>query len=267
MATNLTTQPPVITGEKPIVESPIVESLIAPAKSPTAAAIAAAEPVAYRRVYVWELPVRIFHWLNALCIVVLAATGYLIGNPQAIFNAPEAYRQYWFGWVRFLHFAAAYIFLFNFIFRIYWSFAGNEYARWSAYLTYKRAQFKDLWGVITTDIVPIHLHGKVAVGHNYLASLSYIGVFFISLLQVITGFALYAGMTDFFLPRLFTWAIPLFGTDAVVRQWHHLLMWAFVVFTLIHIYLVFYHDWVEGRGTTSSIIGGWKFEKDEDLQG
>ena len=55
-------------------------------------------------------------------------------------------------------------------------------------------------------------------------------------------------------------------SDAVVRQWHHLLMWAFVVFTMIHIYLVFYHDWVEGRGTTSSIIGGWKFEKDEDLR-
>jgi Ni/Fe-hydrogenase 1 B-type cytochrome subunit len=42
------------------------------------------------------------------------------------------------------------------------------------------------------------------------------------------------------------------------------MMWVFVVFSLIHIYLVFYHDYVEGRGGTSSMVGGWKFiEKSE----
>jgi len=25
-----------------------------------------------------------------------------------------------------------------------------------------------------------------------------------------------------------------------------------------HVYLAFYHDYIEGRGTVSSIIGGWK---------
>ena len=32
-------------------------------------------PQAYRRIYVWELPVRAFHWLNALAIVTLGVTG------------------------------------------------------------------------------------------------------------------------------------------------------------------------------------------------
>ncbi len=32
-------------------------------------------------VYVWEVPVRIWHWVMALCMVVLAVTGYLIGTP------------------------------------------------------------------------------------------------------------------------------------------------------------------------------------------
>lgn len=220
----------------------------------------------YRRVYVWELPVRIFHWLNALMIVVLAATGYLIGNPQAIFSAPEAYQQYWFGWIRFAHFAAAYIFFFNFLIRVYWSFAGNEYSHWNTYIPHRKEQFRDLWRVLTTDIIPVHLRGKVAVGHNMLASLTYFGLFLIFLLQAVTGFALYASMSNAFLPRLFAWVVPLFGGDAWVRQWHHLLMWFFIVFTIIHLYLVFYHDVIEGRGTTSSIIGGWKFEKDEDLK-
>ena len=36
-----------------------------------------------QRVYVWQLAVRFFHWINALCIVVLGVTGYVIGNPIA----------------------------------------------------------------------------------------------------------------------------------------------------------------------------------------
>ena len=44
-----------------------------------------------------------------------------------------------------------------------------------------------------------------------------------------------------------------------MRQWHHLLMWFFPVFIITHVYLVLYHDYVEGRGGLSSIVGGWKF--------
>jgi Ni/Fe-hydrogenase 1 B-type cytochrome subunit len=36
-------------------------------------------------------------------------------------------------------------------------------------------------------------------------------------------------------------------------------MWGFIFFSLIHIYLVFYHDWLEGRGEVSSMFGGYKF--------
>ena len=32
-----------------------------------------------------------------------------------------------------------------------------------------------------------------------------------------------------------------------------------MVFTIVHVYLVFYHDYVEGHGVISSIVGGWKF--------
>ena len=53
-----------------------------------------------REIYVWELPVRIFHWANAVAIVVLCVTGYLIGNPPAIQHATPPEANYWFGWVR-----------------------------------------------------------------------------------------------------------------------------------------------------------------------
>ncbi len=46
--------------------------------------------VTTQRVYVWELPVRFYHWINAAAVVVLAITGYLIGRPLAIQSATEA---------------------------------------------------------------------------------------------------------------------------------------------------------------------------------
>lgn len=224
------------------------------------------QSIPYRRVYVWELPVRIYHWLNALCIVLLIATGYLIGNPQAIFSANEAYQQYWFGWVRFIHFATSYIFVLNFAFRIYWGFVGNRYAKWDRFILYRPKQWKELWETIKVDVLQAKVHGRSVIGHNNLAGLSYFFTFLIFLLQAFTGFTLYSGMSKSFPPSLLAWAVPLFGGDAVVRQWHHLFMWFFIVFIIVHIYLVFYHDYFEGRGTTSSIIGGWKFERDDNIQ-
>ena len=38
-------------------------------------------PVEYRRVYVWELPVRAYHWINAIALTLLCVTGFLIGHP------------------------------------------------------------------------------------------------------------------------------------------------------------------------------------------
>ena len=73
-------------------------------------------------------------------------------------------------------------------------------------------------------------------------------------------------MSTSFLPRMFAWAVPLLGGDFAVRQWHHMFLWFFVIFTLIHVYLVFYHDYVEGRATTSSMAGGWKFERTDVLE-
>jgi Ni/Fe-hydrogenase 1 B-type cytochrome subunit len=40
-------------------------------------------------------------------------------------------------------------------------------------------------------------------------------------------------------------------------------MWIFILFVIVHVYLVFYHDYVEGRGEVSSMFGGWKFIEEE----
>ncbi len=80
-----------------------------------------------RRVYVWEKPVRMYHWLNATVILVLIATGFYIANPIVINSNREASDLFLMGWVRTIHFIAAYIFLFNFLFRIYWGFVLEKF--------------------------------------------------------------------------------------------------------------------------------------------
>jgi len=213
--------------------------------------------------YVWELPVRFYHWVNALCIVILCITGFIIADPPAILSTTEATFAYWFGYVRFIHFIAAFVFLFNFLFRIYWGFVGNDFSSWKNFIPYRKSQWEEIFEVIKVDILQFKTKPIESIGHNALASVIYFGLFIAFLLQCLTGFGLYAQMSKAFLPKMFAWVIPLFGGDLSVRFIHHILMWFFIIFAIVHVYLVLYHDYIERRGVTSSIIGGWKFIEEE----
>lgn len=213
----------------------------------------------FPRVYVWELPVRFYHWVNALCILVLTVTGVIIAHPPAIASAAEASFSYWFGINRFIHFACAYVFFFNFVFRIYWGFVGNQYADWRNFFPLRRSQLREAVNVLRVDILQANDKPIMAVGHNAVAYFTYFVMFLVFVFQVVSGFAMYASMSTSWFPQLFSWAVPLFGGDYALRQWHYLAMWFFILFTMVHVYLVFYHDYVEGHGVMSSMVGGWKF--------
>lgn len=216
-----------------------------------------------RRVFVWELPVRIYHWLNAAAILVLVATGLYIGNPFALQSNKEAAELFNMGYVRLIHFIAAYIFLFNFLFRIYWGFVGNKYADWKNFIPTNKKFFGEFWHVIKMDILMLKGKEHMSVGHNAVAGFTYFLMFIAFLVQCLTGFGLYSSMSHWWFPQLFAWVPALFGGDIVVRQIHHWATWFFVLFTIVHVYLVFYHDYVEGRGEISSMGGGWKFIEEE----
>jgi Ni/Fe-hydrogenase 1 B-type cytochrome subunit len=223
----------------------------------------------FKRVYVWELPVRIFHWANALAITVLAITGFIIADPPAIMSGAEASDQFWFGTVRFIHFSTAYIFLVVMILRIYWAFVGNKYASWRAFLPLTRKARKNIGHVLKVDVLlgmdKEHRLGNLAIGHNALAGISYVVLFVFAWVMIITGFGLYAPMSSWFADDLFGWVIPLFGDDFTVRLIHHVTTWLMILFVMIHVYLVFYHDWLEGRGEVSSMFSGYKFVLSERL--
>jgi Ni/Fe-hydrogenase 1 B-type cytochrome subunit len=221
----------------------------------------------YYQLYVWELPMRFFHWINALCVFVLGVTGYLIAKPIPILSAGDASSQYLFGTNRFIHFVFAYIFTLNFIGRLYWGFVGNSYARWKNLFPRSKGKWREVLQVVCMDILLICRLPIKSTGVNALAGIIYSFMYLAIIFQIFSGFALYSVMNPGWFPRLFSWMIPLMGGVAVVKHWHHLFTWVFVAFTIMHIYLSWYHDYLEGRGTISSMIGGWKFiEKTPEMQ-
>lgn len=216
-----------------------------------------------REIYVWELPVRFFHWINALCIVVLCITGYIIGDPPAIQHATEAIDNYWFGYVRFTHQATGMLFVVNILYRVFWAFAGNRFANWRNFVPLTKPQWISIFKTLKVDIFLLTKHPVYDIGHNSLAATTYFGLFLLSIVQALTGFMMMFVTTNNVGEPATTWM--LFGLNGffVVRYIHHFLMWAFVLFMIIHVYLVFYHDYIERNGIASSMIGGWKFIRED----
>jgi Ni/Fe-hydrogenase 1 B-type cytochrome subunit len=223
----------------------------------------------YKRVYVWEKPVRFFHWLTAFSTTILIITGFIIANPPAINTNVEATNSFWFGYVRAIHFITAYILIANVMFRIYWSFVGNQFANWRNFIPYTKKGIKNILHVLKVDIFLMrdkeHKLYNISIGHNYLAAFSYFIMTLFFVLQIMTGLSLIADTSSWWLPHMFKWVSTMFGGDITTRYIHHILTWLFMAFIVIHVYLVLFHDYVEARGEASAMISGFKFIRAERL--
>lgn len=217
----------------------------------------------YKRAYVWQLPVRSFHWINALALTLLIITGLLISHPPAILSAKEASGQFWFGYLRKIHFISAYLMVAVMIMRVYWAFKGNKYASWKTFVPFNKKGFSGIWYTIKHDVFlqneKEHNDNNIHVGHNEIAAVSYIVMFVLAIVMVFTGFGLYSDNSTWFFPKMFAWVPEFLGGDMNTRVIHHFTMWGFILFVFVHVYLVFYHDWLEGRGESSAMISGYKF--------
>ena len=216
-------------------------------------------------VYVYEAPLRLWHWVNALAIIVLSLTGYFIGSPLPTLSG-EAIDHYLMGYIRFAHFAAGYILAVGFLFRIYWAFMGNHHAR---QLFTPPLFSRDFWGGVGHEVKWYLFMAKEPrkyIGHNPLAVLVMHFLFLWMLVfMIITGFALYGegtGMGTWQFEWFSSWVIPLFGQSQDVHTWHHLVMWAIICFMIIHIYVAIREDIMSRQSTVSTMISGWRMFKD-----
>ena len=216
-------------------------------------------------VYVYEVPVRIWHWLTVLCFIVLGTTGYLIGSPLPAIGG-EAVHSFLMGWIRMIHFSTAMILIVAFLVRVYWAFAGNHHAR-SIFLPplWSPAFWRGLYGdVLSYSFVKDD--DERWVGHNPLALMGMFSMFTLGIVVLIlTGLGLYAqgyGWGSGWM-NAFGWVTVLLGTPQTVRTVHHLAMWYVLLFSLVHIYMVFRQD-IMGRSTiVGAMVSGIRMFKNE----
>lgn len=226
------------------------------------AAVAAAPRV--QSIYVYEAPVRLWHWINALAITVLAVTGYFIGQPLPSMPG-EASDYYVMGYIRFVHFAAGYVLAVGLLGRAYWALVGNHHARELFTLPITRAAY---WREVRSMLAWyafLRDRPNQYVGHNPMARLAMVlGYLVLTIFMILTGFALYsegAGVGSW-QDVAFGWVIPLIGSSQQVHSLHRLGMWLMIVFVILHVYAAIREDIMSRQSMVSTMISGYRTFKD-----
>ena len=219
----------------------------------------------FEPIYVYEAPVRLWHWVMMVAMFVLAATGYLIGSPPPAIGG-EAVHSYFFAYIRMAHFIAAMVFAVFFVVRVYWAIVGNHSSRaifipplWNA------NWWKGLFGQMGYYLF-VRRESELWVGHNPLAQIAMFAMYTLgSIFIIVTGLALYAEQWGWgtWQMNAMGWVFVLFGDPQMVRTLHHLTMWYLVLFAVIHMYMVFREDIMSGESVIGTMINGirmWKRE-------
>ncbi len=127
------------------------------------------EPVAYEdtggvtsRRLVWDLPLRLFHWLFALSLIASYVTAKL-----------------GFDWMQY-HFYLGYFAIGLLVFRVIWGFIGPQHARFSSFLQKPAVVWNYAQHMFDRNSTP-------SVGHNPVGGLMVVVMLLLTIVQVSTG--------------------------------------------------------------------------------
>jgi len=144
----------------------------------------------FQQYKVWDLPTRVFHWVNFTTIIGLIIMGLIMLFKKELgitgIDAKVGLKE--------VHVFIGYIFALNLLWRIIWGFIGNRYARWSNILPHK--------GFIS--IVQNYLRSVKSgdaqqyIGHNPLGRLAI--TFILLLLIILAATGLVRAGTDIYYP-------------------------------------------------------------------
>jgi Ni/Fe-hydrogenase 1 B-type cytochrome subunit len=208
----------------------------------------------YEKHYCWSILLRLFHWMFALSIVVLVVTGFYVNTPWT--NTMLEYSQSWpMAWMRYMHFVAGYVFAAAIIIRLFLYIFGNQQERIMDVLPVTGRNLRNFWKTLLhySYIKEARHHDRL--GHNVLAGLTYIVTVVAAIVQIISGFYMLFPEATFWEG----WGVAFFGNQQSSRYIHHLLMWWFIIFAMIHVYMCIWNDVKRPEGVISSIFTGDKF--------
>lgn len=202
--------------------------------------------------------VRLWHWANALLVVVLCITGYFIGvpPPSALGDTSSLYIM---GWIRFLHLASGYLFTLLALARLWLVFVEKGIAHHLFLPAVWRTEWFDgfmrqiRWNFLMVDKPTRY------VGLNPLGNIAMVFMYILpGLLVIITGFAMYAEVTghESWQYFLFGWVTAIFGNTMDLHVIHRLAMWVMVGFSFVHVYIAVREDVLSRQTMISSMLSG-----------
>lgn len=212
----------------------------------------------------YEVPVRPWHWVNALAIVVLALTGFVIGRPLPTMPG-EASDSFVTGYIRFAHFTAGYLLAIGLLAHAYWAIVGHGNARELFRVPVTRRSYWQTVGMALTwhAFVPAQRSGRW-VSHDPLARMMVFSFVLLCLFMIFTGLALFGegAQAGSWQDILFGWVMPLFGQSRDVHTWHRLGMWVTVLFVIVHVYMATREDAMGRQSVLSTMLSGYRILKD-----
>lgn len=177
-----------------------------------------------KRILVWDLPTRLFHWLLVVALLAAVITGQLGGGLIE-----------WHGRIGLLIVGLL-------AFRLVWGVAGSTYARFAHFFP-------------TPARVKAYLGGQWrGEGHNPLGALSVFGLIFLLTAQVLTG--LFANDDITFVGPLF----DLVSKDVSNRLsgLHEGLSNALIALVVLHIAAIAFYGHFKKQKLLKPMITGWK---------
>jgi Ni/Fe-hydrogenase 1 B-type cytochrome subunit len=140
----------------------------------------------------WDLPTRLFHWTNFLCVITLSLLGLVMLNKAALgITGTEASIG-----LKTVHVLVGYVFAANLLIRLAWGFLGNRRARWSSILPGKnfKQRLKDYKASVKSG------QPQTFIGHTPDGRLSILFMLLLLTIMLVTGMVR-AG-TDIYYPPL-----------------------------------------------------------------
>jgi cytochrome b len=179
---------------------------------------------------VWDLPLRLFHWLFALSILASWATG------KAGFE--------WTPW----HMRLGYWMIGLLIFRLVWGLIGPRHARFSSFLASPRRAWTYVRGLFGAGTV---LH---SVGHNPA------GGFMVIVMLALVAFQATTGL---FSTDDIAWTGPYNpSVSDATAQWltrlHHINFNLILAAVALHVLAILFYAFVKKQNLVAAMLTGWK---------
>ena len=177
-----------------------------------------------KRILLWDLPLRLFHWLLVLAITIATVTGFIGGN-----------------WMN-LHGKAGLAILGLLSFRLAWGFVGGTYARFGNFFP-------------SPGKIRLFFQGKWSrPGHNPLGAISVFALLMAAAAQA--GSGLFSNNDIDFTGPLFILVTE--KTAARLTSFHKISIYALLTLITLHILAIFWYLRIKKQNLLKPMITGWK---------